>query len=74
MPGPKETVTRISEGVEDEAFDNVRSQFEEKELVDLTWAIASINAWNRMAISFRAVPGDYKPLSAKQMMSEAIGA
>ena len=24
-------------------------------------AIAAINAWNRMAISFRALPGAYQP-------------
>ena len=24
-------------------------------------AIAAINAWNRMAISFRALPGGYQP-------------
>ena len=32
-----------------------------KELADLTMAIAAINAWNRMAISFRALPGGYQP-------------
>jgi AhpD family alkylhydroperoxidase len=64
-----ETVTRISNGVSEEAFEAVRQHFEEKELVDLTWAIASINAWNRMAISFRSVPGDYQPLSAKKMLA-----
>jgi len=29
--------------------------------VNLTWAVASINVWNRMAISFHAVPGAYQP-------------
>jgi len=56
-----ETVTHISHGVHDNVFEELQSQFSEKEIVDLTWAIASINAWNRMAISFRAVPGDYQP-------------
>ena len=32
-----------------------------KELADLTMAIAAINAGNRMAISFRDLPGDYQP-------------
>jgi alkylhydroperoxidase family enzyme len=36
-------------------------QFSEKELADLTWAVAAINAWNRVAISFRNVPGSYHP-------------
>jgi len=29
----------------------------------LTWAVAAINAWNRVAISFRSVPGVYQPKS-----------
>ena len=50
-----EAVTDIQDGhASDEAFAAVREHFGEKELVDLTVAIASINAWNRMAISFRA--------------------
>lgn len=59
--GWTEAVTKVTEGhVPDAAFDEVRAQFNDKELADLTMAIASINAWNRMAISFRAEPGDYK--------------
>jgi alkylhydroperoxidase family enzyme len=33
----------------------------DKELSDLTFAIATINAWNRLAISSRTIPGDYRP-------------
>ena len=62
-----EAVTKISNGVSDDVFEQVREHFDEKELVDLTWGIASINAWNRIAISFRSVPGDYQPLSEKKM-------
>ncbi len=64
-----ETDTHISAGVSEEACDAVREHFDEKELVDLTWAIASINTWNRIAISFRSVPGDYQPLTAKKMLA-----
>jgi AhpD family alkylhydroperoxidase len=64
-----EKVTRVSNGVYDEDFAAVREHFDEKELVDLTWAIASINAWNRIAISFRSVPGDYQPLTAKKLLA-----
>jgi alkylhydroperoxidase family enzyme len=32
------------------------NQFDETELVDLTMVLATINAWNRIAISFRHVP------------------
>jgi AhpD family alkylhydroperoxidase len=56
-----EAVTRIGGGVTDDLFAEVRKQFSEKELVDLTWAVAAINAWNRIAISFRSVPGSYHP-------------
>jgi AhpD family alkylhydroperoxidase len=57
-----EAVTHISEGhAADEVYEQVKSQFDEKELVDLTMAIVAINAWNRLAISFRAPAGHYKP-------------
>ncbi|TCU78763.1 MULTISPECIES: carboxymuconolactone decarboxylase family protein [unclassified Bradyrhizobium] len=52
-----ETVTRVAEtGVPDEAYRAARAVFEERELVDLTIAISLMNAYNRMAISFRATP------------------
>ncbi|MCA1359343.1 carboxymuconolactone decarboxylase family protein [Bradyrhizobium sp. IC3069] len=52
-----ETVTRVAEtGVPDEAYQAARVVFEERELVDLTIAISLMNAYNRMAISFRATP------------------
>ena len=56
-----EAVTHISGGVSDDLYAEARQQFSEKELVDLTWAVAAINAWNRVAISFRSVPGSYRP-------------
>jgi AhpD family alkylhydroperoxidase len=52
-----EMVTRVSEtGVPDEAYEAARAVFEERELVDLTIAIGLMNAYNRMAISFRNPP------------------
>src|SRR3984885_3349451 len=57
-----ETITLIGEGhVPDDVYFHVRQFFSEAELVNLTLAIVSINAWNRMAIAFRAVPGTYRP-------------
>jgi AhpD family alkylhydroperoxidase len=56
-----EAVTHIGGGVSDDLYAEARQQFSEKELVDLTWAVAAINAWNRVAISFRSVPGSYQP-------------
>jgi len=57
-----EAVTLISEtGVPDDVYQLARSQFGEKELVDLTMAIIAINGWNRLAVGFRAVAGTYQP-------------
>ena len=59
-----EAVTLVAQGhVSDEAFEKVRKQFSEKEVVALTMAIVAINGWNRLAISFRAVAGTYQPAS-----------
>jgi AhpD family alkylhydroperoxidase len=42
--------------VPEEIYLRARSEFSEKELVDLTWAIVAINGWNRMSITFRGQP------------------
>jgi alkylhydroperoxidase family enzyme len=55
--GMVDAVTRIAEThVPDDVYDAARKQFSEKELVDLDAAIVAINAWNRLSITFRAVP------------------
>ncbi len=64
-----EAVTLISEGhVPDGVYARVSKQFSPEELVNLSVAVATINSWNRLAIPFRAVPGEYqshlKPLKA----------
>ncbi len=52
-----ETVTNVSQtAVPDAEYEAVKPHFSEKQLVDLTIAIGLINAYNRMAISFRATP------------------
>jgi AhpD family alkylhydroperoxidase len=57
-----EAVTFIAnDHVPDDVYECVRRQFGEEELVDLTMAVVAINGWNRLAISFRAVPGAYQP-------------
>ena len=51
-----EAVTLVSEThVPDDVYEEVRRHFAEDELVKLTLLVATINAWNRMAISFRSV-------------------
>jgi len=52
-----EEVTRVSEThASDEAYSAAAAAFTEKDLVDLTLAIAAMNAINRMGISFRLKP------------------
>jgi AhpD family alkylhydroperoxidase len=53
-----EAVTNIQDGhAPDAVYDQVREHFGEKETVDLTLAITTINAWNRIAISLGDFPG-----------------
>lgn len=57
-----EALTLIGDNhVPDELYDQTRREFSEQELVDLTFAVVTINAWNRIAISFRQEPGTYQP-------------
>jgi alkylhydroperoxidase family enzyme len=52
-----EVVTRISAtGAPDDAYTQVSEHFDDKELADLTIAIGLMNAYNRLAISFRTPP------------------
>jgi AhpD family alkylhydroperoxidase len=52
-----EAITLVTQGhVPDEAFEAVRRQFSEKEIVDLTAAAVVINSWNRLAIALRVPP------------------
>jgi AhpD family alkylhydroperoxidase len=57
-----EAITLVGEGhVPDEVYEKGRKSFSDEELVNLTLAIITINGWNRLAITFRYVPGDYQP-------------
>ena len=57
-----EAVTNITDGhVPDEVHAEVRKHFSEAELVELTMTVATINAWNRLAVSFRYTAGTYQP-------------
>ncbi len=54
-----EALTNLPENqVEDELYSKVKKYFTEKELVDLTYTIISINSWNRLAISMRSPVGE----------------
>jgi len=57
-----EAVTNVREThVPNSVHEKARAQFNEKELADLTLAVAAINAWNRLSIAARTVPGTYQP-------------
>jgi AhpD family alkylhydroperoxidase len=58
-----EAVTAVAVGhVPDALYEEVRPHFSEKEIADLTLAVAAINAWNRLSIAGRLVPGNYQPV------------
>ena len=57
-----EAVTRVGEThVPDDLYARVSKLFDEDEMVALTFAVVVINAWNRLAVSFRVPPGSYQP-------------
>jgi AhpD family alkylhydroperoxidase len=57
-----EAVTRVAEGhVPDAVFEEAHQHFSDAELVDLTLAVAAINAWNRLMIAMRGPAGTYQP-------------
>jgi len=57
-----EALTLIAETrAPDDVYEEARKHFDEVELAALTMAVIAINAWNRVAISTRMVPGTYQP-------------
>jgi AhpD family alkylhydroperoxidase len=57
-----EAVTLLAPGrAADAVYTEVQQQFSDGEIADLTVAIATINAWNRLAIGARTTPGLYQP-------------
>ena len=60
-----EAVTLIAnDHVPDEIYERVKPHFTDEEMANLTLAIATINAWNRLATSFRSEVGSYQPKQA----------
>lgn len=60
-----EAVTFIDENhAPDPVYQIARAHFNETELSDLTLAVATINAWNRLSIASRLTPGSYQPANA----------
>ena len=62
-----ETLTRLADrGVPDEAYEAVRRHFSEAEVIFLSVAIGTINAWNRLGAAFRFAPPIPKKVAASQ--------
>ena len=63
-----EAVTLIADThAPDDLYEELRAHFSEAEMVNLTMLIGAINAWNRIAISFRAI----HPVKAKAAVAVA---
>jgi len=57
-----DAVTLISvDHVPREVYDTAAEHLDEPELAQLIWAITAINAWNRVAVATRMLPGEYEP-------------
>ena len=68
-----ETLTLLPQtGAPDEAYEQVREQFADDEIVALTLAIVAINGWNRFAVGFRTEVGGY--VSPHGPRAEAVAA
>jgi AhpD family alkylhydroperoxidase len=68
-----EAVTDIARAsVSDAAYDAARAHFDEKGIVDLTLAVIAINVWNRLAVTFRPVVGQYRPAAVAPRVEEEV--
>ncbi|MCZ2394341.1 MAG: carboxymuconolactone decarboxylase family protein [Chitinophagales bacterium] len=57
-----EAMTLVAQNhISDELYNQVKSFFTDKEMVALSMSIVAINGWNRLAIGFKSVPGNYNP-------------
>ncbi|HEX2919260.1 MAG TPA: carboxymuconolactone decarboxylase family protein [Edaphobacter sp.] len=65
-----EALTLITQGhAPDAVYAQVSAHFNEQEISDLTFAVTTINAWNRLAISGRTVPGSYQSARSHQTVT-----
>jgi len=73
-----EALTLIAErGAPDDVYEDLRKEFTEEEIVNLTLAIVAINGWNRFMIGFQADVGGYQPRGVakiKRNLGEKVGA
>jgi AhpD family alkylhydroperoxidase len=55
-----EALTKLKDGVPDEVYAEAKANFSDEELVDLTMSVITINAYNRVNISFRVEAGAHE--------------
>jgi alkylhydroperoxidase family enzyme len=60
--------------VPDDVWTRVQQHFSENELVSLTFALVTINGWNRLAVAFRIPPGTYQPQRATAPAQQHVSA
>lgn len=54
-----EALTQLGNGpVPDSIYEPLKEHFSDKEIVELTYAVAVINAWNRIGVGFSLQPED----------------
>lgn len=57
-----EALTQLGNGpVPDSVYEPLKEHFNDKEIVELTYAVAVINAWNRIGVGFSLQPDDLSP-------------
>jgi AhpD family alkylhydroperoxidase len=67
-----EAVTLVaSTHVPDDVWERAAAVFDDHELAQLLFAIASINTWNRLMIAARQEPGHYQPAASAAVTSSA---
>ena len=65
-----EALTLITQShASDDVYAEASANFNETEISDLTFAVITINAWNRLAISGRTVPGTYQPSATHETVT-----
>jgi AhpD family alkylhydroperoxidase len=60
--GWAESLTHVADtGVPDADFAEISTHFSPREIADLSYVVAAINAWNRLCVAFRVQPANALP-------------
>lgn len=52
-----EALTKLNDPISDDLYNRVREQFNDQEVVEMSYLVGVINLWNRMNAVFQSVPG-----------------